>query len=431
MRRVPGLASIIAASILLSACAMPASIQVATWAIDGISYITTKKSVTDHGISIIAGQDCAMLKVVTKGTLCEEYADQDVLVASADGPVTVKRVNSELNKSTTGAYQSLREEMADTAIRRFSIIGADDIIVIAANTPATPVLKADNEVAVLDQVPIESSSSKAVVNSGPPAEELSIEEIANFDTAAGGDDIQSPPTTPITEVPPSAPRLAAPEPRISFPEDEGVMRLWAGDPSDSLPSDIRQAEPDQRAPATIVFARAESNRSSEPEIAALPNGLPETEPIMALWQETGTEIAATSTITTKVPAVEPTVSVEPENESVPADLSATASAPDGEMEVSARPRAELFEPEAIPLEAEAIAENSENTAAAVSRIYRHQIASLHHGGKVRAQFASDTPTMGPSEQAWPPVLLSALAPPAGYREPVPIYPHGGPDPPDI
>ena len=43
---------------------MPLPFQIASWALDGISYIATEKSVTDHGISIIAQKDCALLRVV-------------------------------------------------------------------------------------------------------------------------------------------------------------------------------------------------------------------------------------------------------------------------------------------------------------------------------------------------------------------------------
>jgi len=42
-------------------------LQVASWALDGISYIMTEKSVTDHGISVVAQKDCAVWRGVTAG----------------------------------------------------------------------------------------------------------------------------------------------------------------------------------------------------------------------------------------------------------------------------------------------------------------------------------------------------------------------------
>ena len=46
-----------AGALLVTGCAVPVPLQVASWALDGISIITTEKSVTDHGISIVAQQD--------------------------------------------------------------------------------------------------------------------------------------------------------------------------------------------------------------------------------------------------------------------------------------------------------------------------------------------------------------------------------------
>ena len=55
------------------------------WALDGISYIATDKSVTDHGLSLVAQQDCALLRGVTEGHVCREWDDAATLVADATG----------------------------------------------------------------------------------------------------------------------------------------------------------------------------------------------------------------------------------------------------------------------------------------------------------------------------------------------------------
>jgi hypothetical protein len=52
---------------------MPAGISAVSWVIDGASYITTKKSLTDHGLSFVAGQDCAMYRLVTDLNVCQDY----------------------------------------------------------------------------------------------------------------------------------------------------------------------------------------------------------------------------------------------------------------------------------------------------------------------------------------------------------------------
>jgi hypothetical protein len=74
--------------LLLGGCAVPVPFQIASWALDGISYLATQKSVADHGISIVADKDCAVWRGVTEGELCREGTDQDIMVAdNSTGPV--------------------------------------------------------------------------------------------------------------------------------------------------------------------------------------------------------------------------------------------------------------------------------------------------------------------------------------------------------
>ncbi len=75
--------------LLLGAC-VPLPLQVATLAADGISYMMTKKSVTDHGLSAVVGQDCALHRVVTEGTVCrvDKQHGPTVIAASEDPPKT-------------------------------------------------------------------------------------------------------------------------------------------------------------------------------------------------------------------------------------------------------------------------------------------------------------------------------------------------------
>ncbi len=50
--------------LLAGGCAVPPAVSVASLAADGVSYVTTGKSVTDHGISAATGHDCALLRPV-------------------------------------------------------------------------------------------------------------------------------------------------------------------------------------------------------------------------------------------------------------------------------------------------------------------------------------------------------------------------------
>lgn len=76
-------------TLLVAGCAVPMPLQVASWALDGISYIMTKKSVTDHGISVVAQKDCAVWRGVTAGELCREWQDGSGTLV-ADKPATVQ-----------------------------------------------------------------------------------------------------------------------------------------------------------------------------------------------------------------------------------------------------------------------------------------------------------------------------------------------------
>ncbi len=49
--------AVLALLILLNACALPAAFTIATLAVDGISYATSGKSVSDHAISAVANED--------------------------------------------------------------------------------------------------------------------------------------------------------------------------------------------------------------------------------------------------------------------------------------------------------------------------------------------------------------------------------------
>jgi hypothetical protein len=58
-----------AVALILSGCALPPVLTVASIALDFASYGETGKTVADHGISLVLQQDCAMLRIL-QGELC-------------------------------------------------------------------------------------------------------------------------------------------------------------------------------------------------------------------------------------------------------------------------------------------------------------------------------------------------------------------------
>jgi len=63
---------------MLGGCmALPAPVQMASFALDGLSMIATEKSLTDHGPPLVAGQDCAVWRGFTDGDICRDSPDED------------------------------------------------------------------------------------------------------------------------------------------------------------------------------------------------------------------------------------------------------------------------------------------------------------------------------------------------------------------
>jgi hypothetical protein len=84
MRRI----AIFLALFLVAGCALPPAVMVASLAADGVSYAATGKSTTDHAISAIAEEDCALLRVIKEESVCKpddtNGTDSDVLVSQVD-----------------------------------------------------------------------------------------------------------------------------------------------------------------------------------------------------------------------------------------------------------------------------------------------------------------------------------------------------------
>ena len=75
MNKTVAIGALSASALLIAGCAVPVPVQVASWALDGISYLLTEKSVTDHGLSMVAEKDCAVWRGVTEGELCREWQE--------------------------------------------------------------------------------------------------------------------------------------------------------------------------------------------------------------------------------------------------------------------------------------------------------------------------------------------------------------------
>jgi len=57
---------------LLGGCALPPAVMIASYAADGVSYVVTGKSVSDHGISEVTGSDCAVWRIIKGQSICKD-----------------------------------------------------------------------------------------------------------------------------------------------------------------------------------------------------------------------------------------------------------------------------------------------------------------------------------------------------------------------
>lgn len=65
---------------------MPVPLKIASWALDGISYLATQKSMTDHGLSLVVQKDCALLRGFKGEEVCRNNQGDDagVVLAAAE-----------------------------------------------------------------------------------------------------------------------------------------------------------------------------------------------------------------------------------------------------------------------------------------------------------------------------------------------------------
>ena len=71
----------VAAPLALSACGGPIELTVAKLAGDLISYVSTGKSTTDHAVSFVAEQDCALHRPLLEQDICKD--EETVLAEEA------------------------------------------------------------------------------------------------------------------------------------------------------------------------------------------------------------------------------------------------------------------------------------------------------------------------------------------------------------
>ena len=98
---------------LAGGCALPLPIVIAGYAADGISVAASDKTLTDHALSAVADEDCALWRVVTDEDICMDDGQPiDIMVASANGPVVFGASTQPVERFTADGHAPAHAEQA-------------------------------------------------------------------------------------------------------------------------------------------------------------------------------------------------------------------------------------------------------------------------------------------------------------------------------
>lgn len=188
-------------ALTLSGCLMaaPSAFQLATYALDGASYVATGKSATDHVISTVADKDCAMTRALKGDDICVEKPDTVVLMPDGTRPANAMDVG--------GSVKSASE---DQTFQAFSAandqsVAKDQDEVFDLNAPA----QAAKPVQV-------AFARKAGADHMPAIRAVPVVPVEDAPLAAVGEQVES--VTPTVQQP-----IQAPAPRYEtglYDEDE-------------------------------------------------------------------------------------------------------------------------------------------------------------------------------------------------------------------
>jgi len=125
--------------IVLGACALPPVVTIASFAVDGMSLVSTEKTVSDHVLSAVAEDDCALWRILTSADICIDSAGQDDQLAAGAG--------------TDIADAALRER----GLRRGEPAAPTTFLGYAPRPPSTPARPGDGAAGTPAAVPLSAT----------------------------------------------------------------------------------------------------------------------------------------------------------------------------------------------------------------------------------------------------------------------------------
>lgn len=88
---------------VLQGCALPVPVQVASWVIDGISFLISEKSIADHGVSFVVQKDCAVWRGIKGESFCREDIEGVYALWDTDGDETSVDLAEDIAPAPRGA----------------------------------------------------------------------------------------------------------------------------------------------------------------------------------------------------------------------------------------------------------------------------------------------------------------------------------------
>jgi hypothetical protein len=212
----------------LVGCGLPPAVTLISYALDGISLISTGKTVGDHALSVAANQDCAVWRAVDGEEVCKEFkpGKKNVLVAAAEAWARGNEIVG-------------LEEPGEVAIVSVSIARAADPVVVPSYMQGL-LIGLDGVVEATAPLTIEPVAFAIKLN-GPVglAADPALNDVRNKSQNAA--------TPPKQDSPP--PSVAAPG------EADSAAKATAADPARSV-ADIEPAAGAPRAIAPRAIAPA-------------------------------------------------------------------------------------------------------------------------------------------------------------------------------
>lgn len=159
-------------AVFLAGCALPPAVVIGSYAADGLSYLITGKSVSDHALSEVVGEDCATWRIVKLENPCREYEDDqqdedDILLASVSPEAAPLPPVESVEE---GAYDSATVRSAPVMSVTEVWTDPGSVDDSSPNTIETETLSAENDSAPMELAAAENAEPARIAGQdrGPP-----------------------------------------------------------------------------------------------------------------------------------------------------------------------------------------------------------------------------------------------------------------------